>query len=91
MPTGHFPIVTIAPRRGIPGLQIGRLVLFEVRIESAEEQALQSVCLEQDFAWHSFSLLTEMVCQSVHGLSNVSTYKSVVTGHVDIASGGVRE
>ena len=91
MSTGHFPIVTIAPRRGISGLQIGRLVLSEVRIESAEEQALQSVCLEEDIAWHSFSLLPEKFCQSIHSLSNVSTYKLVVTGQVDIASGSVRE
>jgi len=91
MSTGHFPKVTIAPQRGIPGLQIGRLVLFEVRIESAEEQALQSVCFEEDFAWHSFSLLPEKLCQSVHSLSNVSTYKLVVTCQVDIASGSVRE
>jgi len=62
--------------RDIPGLQIGGRPL-RIRIESAEEQALQSVASNR-ICLASFSLLPEDVCQSVYGLSNVSTYKLVL-------------
>jgi len=80
-----------APRETSARLQAGRLVPLEMRIEPAEKQALQPICLREDCARHAFPLQAKNLRQAVHRVGNVSTHELILTYHLDIASGGIRE
>ena len=62
-----------------------------MRIEPSEKQALQAVGLRQDPPRHALPLQAEKLRQPVHRVGDVSSYELVLTGRLDIASGGVRE
>ena len=56
-----------------------------------EEQALEPVCLIEDSAGHSFSLQPKLLCQTVYGVNDLSMYKVIVAGNLDIAPSSICE
>ena len=88
----HFggEIATLAQLAQL-SLQTGRFVSLKVWIVPKEEQALQPVCLMEDFARYSFSLQPKLLCQTVYGVNNFSMYQAIVPGYVNIASSSVCE
>jgi hypothetical protein len=63
----------------------------EVRIEPAEELALQSVRLSENSVWHSLSFQPEKLGQAVYGVGDVSVYELIMSRQVDVASGSLCE
>ena len=72
-------------------LKTGRFVPIEIRIVAEENEALQSVGLEEHFARHPFSFDRELVHKSVDGSDDSAVNHIVASRPFDIVSDGFGE
>jgi hypothetical protein len=61
------------------------LIPLEIRVVSAEEQALQPLSIRQDRLWNSLPLGGEKIGQPVDGDDNVPVEHRVVPGQFGVA------
>lgn len=83
-----LPTTDLRSQKPTGNLKTGRFVTVEIRVVAEENEALQSVGLDEHFARYPFSFYCELVDKSVDGSGDGSANHIVASRLLDVVSDG---